>query len=263
MRMKREQKASGAFPPSRGNPEIEDKSRLPVELAAEIVRRLDAGMRIEVPGWGNYSLRPLRASRIIDQYYDTPDRLFSTWSKVNGKQLLLRDRHEGIIIGEVSPWSLQTQEEIAALPVEDERHAWLAKVPLENALSSRRIRKAREHETLYTDQDKEALRVQHIARIQHFLGIQLDSALIDIREDVRKVRKTYELFSQSAPYAPQTRVATLALDFIVRAYYQLDSFAVERYAKYEAEKQGRTTMNQFEAYAQALRAVLHIPNLPL
>jgi hypothetical protein len=45
----------------------------------------------------------------------------------------------------------------------------------------------------------------------------------------------------------------------VREYYNPGVVSFEQYAKYEAEKQRRTTASQFEACTQALRAVLYIP----
>src|SRR6266516_6870299 len=68
------------FPHPTANAEIEDKGSLPVELAAQVVRLLDVGMQMEVPGWGRYPIRTLGVSRIIDRYHDTPDRVFQTWS---------------------------------------------------------------------------------------------------------------------------------------------------------------------------------------
>jgi len=239
--------------------EIEDKGRLPDELAIRIVRQLDAGMRIEVPGWGRSAIRPLGVSRIIDRYYDTPDRMFQTWSKVHGKQLLLRDRHESSVVGDVDPRNIQTQADILRLPVTGELHKWVAKVPLKRANSNSRLREAREHETPYTDQDRETLKAELIGMIRQTLGLKLDPTVVDVREYVGKVRKTYGVFSQPTSHAPERRVATIDLDFIVREYYKPGGVSVERYAKYEAEKQGRTTASQFEACAQALRAVLHIP----
>ena len=103
---------SSNFSDSKANAEIEDKSRLPDELAAKISRQLDAGMRIHVHGWGRHSIRPSGVSRIIDRYYDTPDRTFQTWSKTHGKQLLLRERHEGAVIGDVLLQNFQTPAEI-------------------------------------------------------------------------------------------------------------------------------------------------------
>jgi hypothetical protein len=241
------------------NDEIEDKGRLPVELAAQIVRQLDAGMRMEVPGWGRYAIRPLGVSRIIDRYYDTPDRMFQTWSKAHGKPLLLRDRHEGNIVGDVDFRNIQTQADIVRLLVEDETHKWVAKVPLKMTNAHSRLREARENEAPYTDQDREAVRAELLAKIRQTLGLELDSTTVDVRECVGKVRKTYGVFSQPASHAPERHIATIHLDFIVREYYKPGGVSVERYAKYEAEKQGRTTARQFAACTQALRAVLHIP----
>jgi len=247
------------FPHPKAKTEIEDKGRLPDKLAAKLVRQLDAGMRMEIPGWGRYAIRALGVSRIIDRYYDTPDRMFQTWSKVQGKQLLLRDRHEGSVVGDVDPRNIHTQADIVRLPVEGEMHKWVAKVPLKRANSSSRIRKAREHEAAYMDQDRETLRAELIGMIRQTLGLELDPTTVDVREYVGKVRKTYGVFSQPTSHAPERHVATIDLDFIVREYYQSGGVSVERYAKYEVEKQGRTTASQFEACTQALRAVLHIP----
>ncbi len=63
MRVQRHQKMAAGFTQSKANAEIEDKGRLPNELAAEISRVLDAGLRIQVPGWGRYAIRPLGVSR--------------------------------------------------------------------------------------------------------------------------------------------------------------------------------------------------------
>jgi hypothetical protein len=241
------------------NTEIEDKGRLPDELAAQIARQLDAGIRIEVSGWGHYAIRPLGMSRIIDRYYDTPDRIFQTWSKVHGKPLLLRDRQEGSVVGNVDSWNILTQADILRLPIEGETHTWVAKVPLERANSNSRIRQAREHEAPYTDHDREAVRAALIEMIQQTLGLELDPTTMDVRECVLKVRKSYGVFAQPASPAPERHVATIDLDFIVREYYQPRGVAVERYAKYELEKQRRTTARQFAACTQVLRAVLDIP----
>jgi hypothetical protein len=135
------------------NAEIEDKSRLPDELAAKISLRLDTGIRMRVPGWGRYFTRPLVLSRIIDRYYDTPDRTFQTWSKTHGKQLLLRERHEGTIIGDVHLQNIRTPEDISTIPVSDETHILVVKVPLDQASSHDSMRTAREHEVIYTEQD--------------------------------------------------------------------------------------------------------------
>ena len=259
MRRESHEEVTTDFTHPKARAEIEDKGRLPDELAIRIVRQLDAGMRIEVPGWGHYAIRPLGVSRIIDRYYDTADRMFQTWSKVHGKQLLLRDRHESSVVGDVDPRSIQTQADIVRLLVTGEMHKWVAKVPLKRANLNNRLREAREHEAPYTDQDRETLKAELIGMIRQTPGFELDPTAVDVREYVGKVRKTYGVFSQPASPALERRVATIDLDFIVREYYQPGSVSVERYAKYEAEKQRRTTASQFEACTQALRAVLHIP----
>ena len=82
---------------------------------------------------------------------------------------------------------------------------------------------------------------------------------MDVREYVGKVRKSYGVFSRSTLHAPETQVSRIDLDFIVREYYEPSGISVERYAKYEAEKQGSATVSQFETCAHILRAVLHIP----
>jgi hypothetical protein len=241
------------------NAEIEDKSRLPDELAARISRRLDNGIRMQVPGWGRHTIRPLGVSRIIDRYYDTPDRTFQTWSKTYGKQLLLRERHEGTVIGDVHPQNIRTREEISIIPVADETHTLVVKVPLDQASSNDSMRTAREHEVIYTEQEGEALKAQYIKVMRRILAIEFNPATVDIREYIGKVRKSYGVFSQPTFHAPETLVARIDLDFIVREYYEPGGISVEHYAKYEAEKQGSVTVSQFEICAQHLRAVLHIP----
>ncbi len=109
---------------------------------------------MHVPGWGRHSIRPLGVSRIIDRYYDTPDRTFQTWSKTHGKQLLLRERHEGTVIGDVHPQNIQTPAEISMIPVAGETHILVVKVPLDQASSNDSIRTARENEVIYTEQDR-------------------------------------------------------------------------------------------------------------
>jgi hypothetical protein len=241
------------------NTEIEDKGRLPVALAARISHRLDAGMMIEVPDWGHYIIRTLGVSRIIDRYYDTADRAFQTWSKVHGKQLLLRERHEGSVISGVDSWNTLTQADILRLPVEGETHTWVAKVPLKWVNATGRFRKAREHAAPFTDRDREAVRAELLGLIGQTLGHELDPTTVDVRECVLKVRKSYGVFAQPASHTSERHVATIDLDFIVREYYRPRGVSIERYAKYEAEKQGRTTARQFAACTQVLRAVLHIP----
>ncbi len=231
MRRESHKEVTTDFPHPKAKTEIEDKGRLPDKLAAKLVRQLDAGMRMEVPGWGRYAIRALGVSRIIDRR----------------------------VVGDVDPRNIHTQADIVRLPVEGEMHKWVAKVPLKRANSSSRIRKAREHEAAYMDQDRETLRAELIGMIRQTLGLELDPTTVDVREYVGKVRKTYGVFSQPTSHAPERHVATIDLDFIVREYYQSGGVSVERYAKYEVEKQGRTTASQFEACTQALRAVLHIP----
>jgi hypothetical protein len=242
------------------NAEIEDKSRLPDELAARISRRLDTGIRMHVPGWGRNSIRPLCVSRIIDRYYDTPDRTFQTWSKTHGKQLLLRERHEGTVIGDVYPQNIRTREEISMIPVADETHTLVVKVPLDHASSHESMRTAREHVVIYTEQDVGALKAQYIELLQGILGVEFNPAAVDIREYVGKVRTSYGVFSRPTFHAPETLVIRIDLDFVVREYYGPEGISVERYAKYEAEKQGSVPVRQFETCAQHLRAVLHIPH---
>ena len=198
-------------------------------------------------------------SRIIDRYYDTADRAVQTWSKVHGKQLLLRERHEGSVVGDADPRNILTQADILRLPIEGEAHTWVAKVPLEREDATSRFRKAREHEAPYTDHDREAVRAELLGLIGQTLGLELDPPTVDVRESVGKVRKSYGVFAQPTSHTPGRHVATIDLDFIVRESYQPRGISVERYAKYEAEKQGRTTARQFEACTQVLRAVLHIP----
>lgn len=242
-----------------GTPEIEEKSRLPEELAGEIMDALDAGMRIAVPGWGYHRIRPLSVSRIIDQYYDTPDRLFRTWSKAHEKALLLRERREGIVIGEGTPQDIHTQEDIFMLSVEDETHIWLVKVPLEGVPSSESVRKAREIVIPYTDQERERGKRQQIGVIQRTLHLEVDPTTVDVRECVVKVRRMYGMFSEPTSHDPETHVANIDLDFIVRTYVRPDGTFMERYAKYEVEKQGDSTASQFEVCTLALRKLFHIP----
>lgn len=242
------------------NAEIEDKSRLPDELAARISRRLDTGIRMYVPGWGRHFIRPLGVSRIIDRYYDTPDRTFQTWSKTHRKQLLLRERHEGTVIGDVHPQYIRTPEEISMIPVADETHTLVVKVPLDQAGSDDTIRTAREHEVIYTEQDVEALKAQYIEVLQGILGVGFDPTTVDIREYIGKVRKSYGVFSRPTFHAPEILVVRIDLNFIVREYYVPEGISVECYAKYEAEKQGSVPVIQFETCTQHLRAVLHIPH---
>jgi hypothetical protein len=242
------------------NAEIEDKCRLPDELAARISRRLDTGIRMHVPGWGRHSIRPLGVSRIIDRYYDTPDQMFQTWSKTHRKQLLLRERHEGTVIGDVNPQNIRTREQISMIPVADETHTLVVKVPLDHASSQERMRTAREHVVIYTEQDGEALKAHYIEILQGILGVELNPTTIDIRESVGKVRTSYGVLSRPTFHAPETLVIRIDLDFVVREYYGPEGISVERYAKYEAEKQGSVPIRQFETCAQHLRAVLHIPH---
>ena len=242
------------------NAEIEDKSRLPVELAASISRRLDAGIRMHVPGWGRHSIRSLGVSRIIDRYFDTPDRTFQTWSKMHGKQLLLRERHEGTVIGDAHPQNIRTREQISIIPVADETHTLVVKVPLDHADSDESMRAAWEHVVIYTEQDREALKAHYIELLQGILGVEFNPAAVDIREYVGKVRKSYGVFSRPTSHAPETLVIRIDLDFVVREYYGPERISVECYAKYEAEKQGSATVRHFETCAQHLRAVLHIPH---
>ncbi len=241
------------------NAEIEDKSRIPDELAARISRRLDAGIRMHIPGWGRHSIRPLGVSRIIDRYYDTPDRTFQTWSKTHRKQLLLRERHEGTVIGDVHPQNIRTREEISMIPVADETHTLVVKVPLDHASSHVNMRTAREHVVIYTEQYVEALKAQYIEVLQGILSVEFNPAAVDIREYVGKVRKSYGVFSRPTSHAPETLVTRIDLDFIVREYYEPQRISVECYAKYEAEKQGSVPVIHFETCAQHLRAILHIP----
>jgi hypothetical protein len=242
------------------NAEIEDKSRLPDELAARISRRLDTGIRMHVPGWGRHSIRSLSVSRIIDRYYDTPDRMFQTWSKTHRKQLLLRERHEGRVIGNVYPQNIRTREEISMIPVADETHTLVVKVPLDYAISHESMRTASEHVVTYTEQDGEALKAQYIELLQDILSVEFNPTTVDIREYVGKVRKSYGVFSRPTLHAPETLVIRIDLDFVVREYYGPERISVECYAKYEAEKQESITVRRFETCAQHLRAVLHIPN---
>jgi hypothetical protein len=258
MRRESYEEVTQDFPDTRANTEIEDKSRLSDELAVQILRQLDTGLEIEVPGWGCYPVRPLGVSRIIDRYYDTPDRMFQTWSKVHGKQLLLRDRQEGRVVGDVDPGSIQSRADIIRLPVEDETHIWVVKVPLRRGRANSRIRKAREHEVPYTDREGEAVKAELMSIIRQVPGLKLDPTTVDVQECVLKVRKSYGVFSQRALRGPERSVATISLDFIVREYYQPHGVSIERYIKYEVEKQGRTTARQFAACRQTLRAVFHI-----
>ena len=172
-----------------------------------------------VPGWGLHSIRPLGIRRIIDRYYDTPDRAFQTWSKTHGKQLLLRERHEGTVIGNIQLQNIRTPEEISMIPVADETHTLVVKVPLDHASSNDNMRAAREHEVTYTVQDREALKAQYIEVMQGILGIEFNSATVDIREYVGKIRKSYGVFSQPTNLAPETLVTRIDLDFVVREYY--------------------------------------------
>jgi hypothetical protein len=242
-----------------GTPEIEEKSRLSEELAGEIMGALDAGMRIDIPGWGYHRIRLLGVRRIIDQYYDTPDRMFRTWSKANEETLLLRERHEGIVIGGLPPQDMFTRENMAMLPVESETHVWLVKVPLEGVPSNVGVRKAREIVTPYTNQERETGKRQQIRVLQQALHMELDPLTVDVREYVVKVRKTYGIFSEPTSHDPETCVAKIDLDFIVRTYNRPDGTSIERYAKYEVEKQGENTISQFEACTLALRTLLHLP----
>ncbi len=121
------------------------------------------------------------------------------------------------------------------------------------------MRTARENEDTYTEQDREALKAQYTGLIQSILGVELDPTIVDVREYVGKVRNTYGVFSQPASYTPERHVANIDLDFIVREYYNPGVVSFEQYAKFEVEKQRRTTASQFEACTQALRAVLHFP----
>ena len=248
------------FTDSKANAEIEDKSRLPDALAVRISRRLDTGIRMHVPGWGRHSIRSLGVSRIIDRYYDTPDRMIQTWSKTNRKQLLLRERHEGTVIGDVYPQNIRTREQISMIPVADETHTLVVKVPLDHASSHESMRTAKEHVVIYTEQDGEALRAQYIELLQGILSVEFNLTAVDIREYVGKVRKSYGVFSRPTSHAPETLVIRIDLDFVVREYYGPERISVECYAKYEAEKQGSVTVRHFETCAQHLRAVLHIPN---
>ncbi len=241
------------------NAEIEDKSRLPGELALRIARRLDAGMRMHVPGWGHHSIRPLGISRIIDRYYDTPDRSFQTWSKTHRKQLLLRERHEGMVIGDVQLQHIRTPENISMIPVAGETHILVVKVPLFHASTNDSMRTAREHEFIFTEQNKEALKRQCIEVMREFTGIECNPSTVDIREYLGKVRKSYGVYLWSTRHAPETLVTRIDLDFIVREYYGEGEVSFECYVKYEAEKQESVTVSQFEACAQHLRAVLRIP----
>jgi hypothetical protein len=155
-------KVTSDFTYSKATAEIEDKSRLSDELAVRISHRLNPGIRITVPGWGRHSIRPLGVRRILDRYYDTPDRTFQTWSKANGKQLLLRDRQEGTVIGDVNLPNIQTPEEMSMIPVAGETHICAIKVPLEDPASNYSMRTAWENEATYTNQDRAVLRVQYL-----------------------------------------------------------------------------------------------------
>jgi hypothetical protein len=207
-----------------------------------------------------YTIRSLGICRIIDRYYDTPDRAFQSWSKTHRKQLLLRERHEGAVIGDVHPQNIRTREEISMIPVADETHILVVKVPLDKAGSEDNIRTAGEHEVIYTEQDAEALKVQYIEILKNILSVEFNPMTVDIREYIGKVRKSYGVFSRPTAHTPEKLVARIDLDFIVREYYESGGVSVERYAKYEAEKQGSVTVHHFETCAQHLRAVLHIPN---
>jgi hypothetical protein len=241
------------------NTEVEDKGRLSPAHAARVARRLDAGLLLEVPDWGRFSIRILGVSRIIDRYYDTADRALQTWSKAHGQQLLLRERREGSVISGVDSWATLTQAAILRLPVDGETHTWVAKVPYKRVNAPGRFRKAREHEAPFIDGDSEAVRVELLGLIGQTLGHELDSTSVEVRECVFKVRKSYGVFAQASSRTSGRRVATIDLDFIVREYYRTRGISVERYAKYEAEKRGRTTARQFAACTQVLRAVLYIP----
>ncbi len=240
--------------------EVEDKFRLTHEYASAIVHQLDAGMYIAIPGWGFHHIRPFGISRIIDRYYDTPERLFQTWSKTTGKQLLLRERQEGTIIGEVHPWEIQTLEEVSRVPVQDEVRKWVVKVPVEDSISNRSVREAREHELTFTSQDRAALKAHCLSMMQGLLDTELDPLAVDVRECVGKVRKTYAIFAPPLDRVPETPIAVIDLDFILRAYYQFNATFLERYSKYEVEQQECGSLHQFEACIQTLRAVLHIPD---
>jgi len=173
---------------------------------------------------------------------------------------LLRERHEGTVIGDVNPQNIRTREEISMIPVADEMHTLVLKVPLDQGSSNESIRTAREHVVIYTEQNVEALRAQYIEILQGILDVEFNPAKVDIREYVGKVRKSYGVFSRPTFHAPETLVIRIDLDFVVREYYGPERISVERYAKYEAEKQESVTVRQFETCAQHLRAVLHIPH---
>lgn len=162
-------------------------------------------------------------------------------------------------MGNMQLQNIRTPEEISMIPVAGETHTLVVKVPLDHASSNDSMRAAREHEVTYTEQDREALKAQYIEVIQRIPGIEFNPATVDIREYVGKVRKSYGVFSCPTYHAPETLVARIDLDFIVREYYGEGKVSVEHYAKYEAEKQGSVTVSQFETCAQHLRAVLHIP----
>ena len=174
---------------------------------------------------------------------------------------MLRERHEGMVIGDVHPQNIRTPEEISMIPVVDEKHTLVVKVPLDQVSSNDNMRTAREYEVIYTEQNIEALKAQYIEVLQGILDVEFNTTAIDIREYVGKVRKSYGVYSRPTIHALETLVVKIDLDFIVREYYVMEGISVERYAKYEAEKQGSVTVSQFEACAQHLRAVLHIPKI--
>jgi hypothetical protein len=246
------------FPPP--HTEIEEKFRLTHEHASALVRQLDAGMHIAIPGWGLHRILPLQISRIIDTYYDTPERLFQIWSKTTGKQLLLRERQEGMIIGEVQPWEIQTLEEVSRVPIQDEVRKWVVKVPGEDSIANRNVREAREHEIIPTSQDRAALKAQCLSMMQGILNTEFDPLAVDVRECIGKVRKTYAIFAPPLDCVARTPLAVIDLDFILRAYYQFNATFLERYSKYEVEQQECGSLHHFEACIQNLRTVLHIPS---
>ena len=145
------------------------------------------------------------------------------------------------------------------IPVAGETHIMVVKVPLDQTGSISSMRRARENEVTFTEQESDALKAQFIEVIQGILGVEFNPTTVDVRECVGKIRKSYRVFSRPTFHAPETFVARIDLDFIVREYYGPGDISLERYAKYEAEKQAPATIHQFEACTQALRAVLHIP----
>ena len=119
---------------------------------------------------------------------------------------MLRERHEGTVIGDVYLQNIRTREQISMIPVADETHTLVVKVPLDHASSHESMRTAREHVVTYTEQDGEALKAQYIELLQGILGVEFNPAAVDIREYVGKVRKSYGVFSRPTSHAPETLV---------------------------------------------------------